>query len=57
MLKYRNISEKQQVVIGVSEIAAGAIVEVIKPINNANFELVEDEKKTSKRPKVIKGVN
>lgn len=44
-LKYKNISDQTQVLIGYGEFKPGAILETDEPISNINFQLIEAGKK------------
>lgn len=48
--KYRNVSDTPQTLDGHGEIKPGAIVESESVINNANFEIVKDERKVGVDP-------
>ena len=48
--RYRNTSGQAQAIIGVSEVAAGAIIESREPINNQNLELVDTEEADEVEP-------
>lgn len=49
MPKYRNISNQTQVIIGVSEVKAGAVIEA-DDLRNQNFEEVRQDEEKKKRP-------
>lgn len=39
--KYENISESEQVLIGVGKVGPGKTVETTEPVHNPNFKLVD----------------
>lgn len=39
--KYENISETEQVLIGVGKVAPGKTIESDEPVHNSNFKLVD----------------
>ena len=43
-MEYKNISKKDLILIGHGLVKSGAIIKTKKPINNANFSKVVEEK-------------
>lgn len=50
-MRYKNISDQQQTVIGVGEVGPGGSIETLEPINNPNFEQVaaDDKQQPAKK--------
>lgn len=43
MKKYKNITNKPELLIGVGVVQPGEVIETDVPVNNDNFELIENE--------------